>query len=577
MANKNNNIPLNEMMEKTPRSGISMDLTKGPLTTIPTNEENEAPVTPINKPVVAPVHVGPVNMDNMSAMDINSILPKREKEVNPMESDLFDKLDAAVDRERGSITKRVNAVTEAQRAEIEAQAAIEEQKAQDAEDRFALDGVETSTSIVADNSIFNGVEDDGDYYNTTTSDSAPLYTIDNANRINIDMDDTDDAPVAEDDNIIKPSVVKDTKVNILDTSDDDGLFDDEEEDAAADDGQTVNEMFEVLKTEVKNKITPIRKSLDLSKFSIAQKSISAQKVMKLAVQKHQHIADWIMYSAKRSISVTGLSGPEILKLNPENSNRNRLNTFRDMYRVIYEHVYDANKPDFETWLKQLRFVDLQHVYFALYMATFGGSNFVNYTCPSCKKVFIHDVKFEDMVKYADEEVRESVCSILKLDSTSQSNDTYDVDLIQISDSCVFALRSPSVWNVIIETASLSDKFLEKHSDLIDVVSYIDAIYMVDEESSSLIPIDTKPDANDQAKTSARRIKAFYDIISSLSSEDYYNLRSHINEYDERSSKVSYQIPACNCPDCNADIPVNENITPDNMLFTRHQLAAIGNM
>lgn len=577
MANKNNNIPLNEMMEKTPRSGISMDLTKGPLTTIPTNEENEAPVTPINKPVVAPVHVGPVNMDNMSAMDINSILPKREKEVNPMESDLFDKLDAAVDRERESISKRVNAVTEAQRAEIEAQAAIEEQKAQDAEDRFALDGVETSTSIVADNSIFNGVEDDGDYYNTTTSDSAPLYTIDNANRINIDMDDTDDAPVAEDDNIIKPSVVKDTKVNILDTSDDDGLFDDEEEDAAADDGQTVNEMLEVLKTEVKNKITPIRKSLDLSKFSIAQKSISAQKVMKLAVQKHQHIADWIMYSAKRSISVTGLSGPEILKLNPENSNRNRLNTFRDMYRVIYEHVYDANKPDFETWLKQLRFVDLQHVYFALYMATFGGSNFVNYTCPSCKKVFIHDVKFEDMVKYADEEVRESVCSILKLDSTSQSNDTYDVDLIQISDSCVFALRSPSVWNVIIETASLSDKFLEKHSDLIDVVSYIDAIYMVDEESSSLIPIDTKPDANDQAKTSARRIKAFYDIISSLSSEDYYNLRSHINEYDERSSKVSYQIPACNCPDCNADIPVNENITPDNMLFTRHQLAAIGNM
>ena len=336
-------------------------------------------------------------------------------------------------------------------------------------------------------------------------------------------------------------------------------------------------MIEEHKKEAKEKIIPIKKTLDLSKFTISKKSVNAQKAMKLAAQTRQSVADWALYNANRPISMTGLSGPEILKLNPENSSRNRLNTFRDMYRVMYDHVHDANKPEFETWLKQTRFVDMQHIYFALYMATFSGSNFINYSCPHCNKIFLKDIKFEDMIVYADDEARAKVRNILKMDTTSISNDEYPVDLYQISNSYVFGLRTPSIWNVIIETASLSDRFLEKHADLVDVVSYIDAIYIIDEENNNLIPVDTKPDPNDQAKTSARRIKAFYDIISQLSTEEYYTLRAHINSYDNDAGKVSYQFPACNCPDCATEIPANTEIGPDNMLFMRHQLAAIANM
>ena len=70
----------------------------------------------------------------------------------------------------------------------------------------------------------------------------------------------------------------------------------------------------------------------------------------------------------------------------------------------------------------------------------------------------------------------------------------------------------------------------------------------------------------------------YDIISTLSSEEFYALRNTINEYDEfANNKVSYKIPGCTCPSCAAEIPANTDITPDAMLFTRHQLAAIGNM
>ena len=210
------------------------------------------------------------------------------------------------------------------------------------------------------------------------------------------------------------------------------------------------------------------------------------------------------------------------------------------------------------------------------MATFGGSNFVTYTCPHCNKVFIKDITFEDMVIYKDENVRNKVRGILKSDTTTKS-DTYDVELAQISDSYVFGFRAPSVWNVIIETASLSDKFLEKHADLIDVVSYIDAIYVIDNDNNTLVPVDVRPDPNDQAKSSARRVKAFYDIIRTLNSEDYYTLRAKIAEFDEATDNVTYQIPASTCPDCATEIPANTDIGPDAMLFTRHQLAAIGNM
>jgi hypothetical protein len=213
------------------------------------------------------------------------------------------------------------------------------------------------------------------------------------------------------------------------------------------------------------------------------------------------------------------------------------------------------------------------------MATFGGSNFINYSCPKCKKVFIKDnIDFKDMVIYANDEAKATIQSLLKMDTTSKSKDTYESTLVQVSDNYAFAIRTPSIWNVIIETASLSDQFLQKHADLIDMVAYIDTAYIIDHANAQLVPVDTKPDPNDMAKTAARRIKAMYDIISTLSSEEFYAMRNAINEFDEfANNSVSYQIPACTCPHCAAEIPANKEITPDAMLFTRHQLAAIGNM
>lgn len=595
------NVSLNDMMDKTPRTGSTapVDLTQGYI-----DPQKEAP-TPVK---VSATQSGPIDMSTAQTFDPMTILPKREKP-NEMEDNLFNDLDAAIDRECASITERVNAITVAQEQEYKDQVEAAEIEAQEKADAEAINPNAGSLTNPNDEDYGLGLYDEEEITPTpvtvhlvpttsdtiypgvtgtdswsTAGDTAPTgipTTADAAHPTgvpSVECPKQENAANETETPSFAATIKTVEKPTILDGVKDEDLFADDEELADEPiDNRDTNAMLEELKKEAKEKITPIKKTLDLSKFTISKKSVNAQKAMKLAAESRISVADWALLSAERPISMSGLSGAEILKLNPENSNRNRLNTFRDMYRVIYDHVYDANKPEFETWLKQTRFVDLQHVYFALYMATFGGSNFVNYSCPHCNKVFLKDIKFEDMIVYSNDETRQKVRDILKMDTNTPNKDEYPVDLFQISNSYVFGLRTPSIWNVIIETASLSDNFLEKHADLIDIVSYIDTIYIIDEANNDLIPIDTKPDKNDQAKTSARRIKVFYDIISGLTSEEYYTLRSHIASYDEDAGKLNYQIPACTCPECATEIPANTDITPDNMLFMRHQLAAIVNL
>lgn len=604
MAEKKNTTNLEDVMGKEPRKssgGVNIDLTK-PMDEIPNNDPVEATVAEAAPEVVKKAeavetgHIDSESFDSMKTINPTDILPNRKPEQNSMEKDLFGALDAAVDKECEKITQLVDELTAAQKEEFDEKVRAAEEAKQAEEDNFAINGTATTANVDnADADLGDDFNDDDDQ-DLTTSSAKRVSVFDNASteQANTEVATTnettseeapevvkpeetvkaEEAPVANED---KPTNNEQKPVSILGGVNDDSLFDDDDEEDPVE--VDSDKAFEDLKAEVKEKITPIKKNLDLSKFTIAKKSINASKLMKLAVKDHQCIADWVTYAANRPVSLTGLSGSEILKLNPDNSNRNRLNTFRDMYRIIYDHIYDGNKPEFETWLKQTRFIDLPHIQFGLYMATFQGSNFVTYSCPNnkCNKVFIKDVDFKDMIVYANDEVKQKVQDMLRMDTTSKSNDTYETDLVPISDNYVFGLRTPSIWNVIIETASLSDQFIEKYSDLIDVVSYIDAIYLIDYENNNLIPVDTKPDPNDQAKTSARRIKVFHDIISKLSSEDYYRLRAEINDYDKSANDISYQIPACTCPDCATEIPANTNMSPDNMLFTRHQLAAIGNM
>lgn len=529
----------------------------------------------------------PGNMDKstIQEFDPSTIMPKKE-EKDEFGDMIFGDLDAALERHKEQVNKDMDAILDKIDEEREVQEEQAEEAALAAQDRRDAVGSHSFDDDEDDESAGLYDDEDDDYHTATKSTTINIeetareaFKPENIVAEVIPEAVEDEAVDSEHTAVvlapITPEDVENERVSILDAMSDDEL-DDEDDDTVADEPDS-DQVVADLKKELSGKIG-IKKSFDLSTFTISKKPISASKLMKVATQMDRNIADWVMFHAKRPVSLTGLSGPEILKLNPQNSGRNRLNTFREMYQVIYDHIEDANKPDFEAWLKVTRFVDLTHIYFGLYKATFNGSNYLNYACPKCNKVFIKDVKFDDMIEYDSDETKKEVAALLKLDTTSpKAGGVYEADLVQVSDRYVFALRTPSIWKVIIETASLSDQFIEKYQNSIDVISYIDDIYLIDEVNKTLIPVDTKPDPDSMSKTAARRIRAYSDIINSLNSEDYYNLRSRISTIDIDTTKITYLIPEAECPDCHTTVEANKDTTPDQMLFTRHQLAAIVSM
>ena len=572
-----------------------------------------------------PTSNGPVKSSNISEMspeDINKFFPKKtsvKSEAITPNDDIFADLDRALDRTKAEMGSQMDAILDKRDAEIEEKESAETYK--DIDDMVS-DSVSNedfnfsdSDDIATDNETASSDEYDYQepikqpHINTDIShDAENVVTntaVDHGNTINEDNtylpktiaynpnvnDETASVEVTKSSNEPKTPVhVPEKKIdtNILDGVNNSSLFDDDDDNT--DDEYDIDdtaekseeETIKELKSELETKLV-IKSKFDLSKFAIANKSITSEKANMIIANKTiavPNVADWMMYGAEKAISVSGLSGPEILKLNPANSTRNRLNTFKDIYRIIYDHIIDKSKPNYETWLKTTRFSDLAHIYFALYKATFANSNFITYECPNskCKKMFIKEVNFDDMVSYASDEVKHNVEIFCKKDTNAPAKDFGESELFQISDNYAVALRHPSIWNVTIEVAALSDKFLEKYADMIDLISYIDNIYFIDSDHQMLVPINTKPVTNDLAKTSARRIATYIDnIINKFTSDEFFNLRGKVNEFDENNNAVTYKIPGATCPDCAEQIAETANIAPENLLFTRHQLAAIQSM
>jgi len=519
------------------------------------------PVINGNPPPTPSIKVVHASFDSENAVpfDLNT-LEKRPPEENPYEQELMSDLDKAVEAEKKSISQRIAAITEKQYEEfIEGKVGSEgssvrvdvtvPDESPEPEVKYNIpEPIKEEVTIHSTNTVEIDNDIDGDIYKDEgdTSDDEDLG--DYAEK-EMDSFTFNETPINADD------IEKDLNAEV-------GNIEDDERES----------IFKNFQKDVRSITNPIKNKINLKNFKIAKESISPAKI-------HMTIsdistADHFLPNANRVITCSALSGPEMLRMNPENSNRSRINTLREIYNIIYRHVESKKPSSVDEWLKNMRFSDIDHIYFALYKATFGGSNFIHYECPnnSCGNVFIKDISFDDLIKYDNDEIKDKMKELFM--SGNDSIPENNVELYQITDELVVGLRNPSIWNVVIETASLSDNFLEKYEELIDVISYIDSIYTIDMQTSSLIPIDLKPDKNDVAKSSARRIKILADVLRKLPSDNYYQLRADIANAFPNISSVSYKIPECTCPKCNTSIGETA-IGAQQLLFMRHQLGAFG--
>lgn len=516
--------------------------------------------------------------------DINT-LEKRKPEKSEFEKEIMDDLDKAVAREKESITERINAITEMQRKEFEEQMAAKEEaeyKREETEDNQSLkvsvkeedidwdnlfDDEEKETEIKAAEKrspITRYVEEDTAQYTAPNSNLEPAKIDREVEEDNLDID--EDTTVTD----TIEEVVEDPKP-IASSNE---ISDDLDKDLAAEIGEEVPDTDSIMKRfaeNVKERITPITKRFNLNDFTVGESPITRLDIKMMGLS-HVSVADHFLPNAGKIISCSALSGSELMAMNPENSNRSRLNTLKDIYSIMYKHVVSEKPKTFDEWLKTTRFNDLEHIYFALYKATFGGSNFMTYECPNkkCQDVFIEDVSFEDMINYADDEIKTKMQAIMS--SGDSSITPYEIVRQQISNNLAIGIRNPSIYNVVIEVSGLSDSFLEKYQDLMDIIVFIDNIYYIDYEHQVLEPVDFMPDKNNIAKTIARRIKIIADILHSLPSDNYFELRKAVADAFPSLAGVTYKIPAATCKKCGTQIP-ERVIGAQELLFMRHQLGA----
>lgn len=338
------------------------------------------------------------------------------------------------------------------------------------------------------------------------------------------------------------------------------------------------EQIDKLRTLIRQKISPVTKALDISTFSVSQRP--AANVISTPRDKSSKIADWVLMSSQRPIYMRKFSGTELERLANGGKGRTRLNRTLDAWQLIYDHIVDPYKPaSLEDWAKVTSFLDIDHIYMAIYRANFEGSNYIPYTCPNeqCKdRVFLSDnFDIMDMCKFVDKEAKDKFNSIIGTEPNETSG-FYSSEIVPVSEDYAFVFREPSIYNIIFESAVLDEEFVEKFGDLISICSYIDEIYYINKEEHILQPVRTNVYPNNWKKTVKSRIINFSKYVSNLGSDEYNTILAYMQKINESGDKLTYQLPEVTCPACKTVVPAVKQ-DAQNLVFTRHQLAALATL
>jgi len=463
---------------------------------------------------------------------------------------------ASINRRREFITNRVNQLKE-QQAEEEIEKEIGE-----------VSSAEENTNI-----DFNINDDLAD---AEEDDSVPVSTANTTKKANTEKPNvkiTAPEPGKEVTSARSSEPVKISSNDLPSQSDifiDEEDFDDLEEDTT--DDFTENDLNE-LKAAITSKLSGIDKTIDVAGFTIAKEAISVNSIF-LDTDDTGEIFDWPLMSAGKLISMKTFSGAEIENLNGSNA-RNRLNSLRDIYLELYNHIVDPNKPEFEVWLKTTSFMDISHLFMAAYKASFHDANYIPFTCtnPKCGHIFLSDnIDILNMVKFKDDDAKRKFYNIME-NGTISSSKLYETKIVPINNRFAIGFREPSIYNTIFENAVLDQKFIEKYQKLLSLMVYIDAIYVI--KDNQFVPIALKEYKDNLAKTTKYKIATYAKVINRLSSDSYNKILSIIASINELGDEVTYQLPEVTCPKCSHTIEAEERDSTQ-LLFSRHQLALIAN-
>ena len=321
------------------------------------------------------------------------------------------------------------------------------------------------------------------------------------------------------------------------------------------------------------KLKPVSQKLDISSFTIVKKPVIDVKNSLKADTKRT--AKWVLPYQEAVIHISEFSGAELEKLR-EFSQSRTADSYTKRFKMIYDHITSSKATPFEAWLKCTPWRDVDHIYFAIYIASYKGANYLPVTCPNkdCNEQFLTDnLDIMKMVKFDDDKAMNKFSEIYQSEETAASGSgMYCSEMVPLNDKIAITFREPSIADVI-EIMTLERRQLDKFSSTITALPYIDKIYLIDMESKSLTPVSYKMYPDNPTKTTVSKIAKYDSVLGTLNGDGYSPIQSYIRAIEEKTVGINYLLPSVNCPKCGS--VTNEVITTaEDLVFTRYQLGAL---
>ena len=343
-----------------------------------------------------------------------------------------------------------------------------------------------------------------------------------------------------------------------------------------------------LKTEILAKVLQTSKKLDISSFSVSKSVIPLNEAIRKAKKADNNpdtngkrISSWPMIAANRPFFATPLQGSDMaLMYSEENRRAGDSVITQDQAKIIYEHDANPYKPNtLKAWSKTIPFYDIDSLFAAIYCSTMTGANYIPRYCSNqkCQYAFLtENIPITDMVNLDDENTKKKFEKIRAMKPTPENSAAYESVISIINDKYAVGIKAPSLYTILYELNSISDAFREKYKAVINLIQFIDYIYVINQETNTLEPIGWKSYVGDDSKTYKSKIATYSKILRDLSATEFGVLMSLITSMQNEvinSAILSYRIPETKCPKCGSKIEQTETLARD-LVFTRQRLVDI---
>ena len=351
-------------------------------------------------------------------------------------------------------------------------------------------------------------------------------------------------------------------------------IEEEEEDSTTEVGDVDNnEVLKHLQKLATEKLKPVSRKLDISSFTVLKKP--ATNINPIFQAASARVIKWVLPAQGSIVLMKEFSGAEIEKLREYSENSRSVDSLNRRFHMIYDHIVSPKPATFEQWMKTTPYEDVDHYFFAVYIASFKGANYLPVDCANnkCNETFLtEDINIMDMVKFENNEAKDKFVKLYQSEATPAGKGVYCTEIVPITNTVAIAFRQPSIYN-LIEIASLDERSRNTYSHILDYIPYIDTMYAIDTVQQTLTPINYKVFPDNAQRTIRSKIKKYESIFSLMSVDEFGPIKAYVRAITEKTTGMSYVYPAVECPKCHT-LTAEQPATAEQLVFTRYQLGSL---